>query len=71
MQAVCLSVMRLVTYCTEGSDNMDGKNAKRSDDVTDEIWMHVNKINRDMVQDYLENQAESDNPRFVSQLRYF
>ena len=33
------------------------QNAKRSDDVTDEMWEQVNKFNRDMVQDYLSNQT--------------
>ncbi len=37
---------------------MNGKNAARSDDITDEKWEKVNKFNRDMVQEYLENQAE-------------
>ncbi|WP_024348456.1 tyrosine-type recombinase/integrase [Lacrimispora indolis] len=31
--------------------------AKRSDDVTDEMWEQVNKFNRDMVSDYLSNQT--------------
>ena len=34
---------------------MDGKIAKRTDDVTDEEWATINKVNRDMVQDYLDN----------------
>ena len=33
------------------------QNAKRSDDVTDEMWEQVNKFNRDMVHDYLSNQT--------------
>lgn len=33
------------------------KNAKRSDEITDEMWEQVNKFNRDMVQDYLNNQT--------------
>lgn len=37
---------------------MDGKIAKRTDDVTDEEWATINKVNRDMVQDYLDNQSE-------------
>lgn len=37
---------------------MDGKNAKRSDEITDEMWQEVNEFNRNMVQEYLENQAE-------------
>lgn len=31
--------------------------AKRSDDITDEMWEQVNKFNRDMVSDYLSNQT--------------
>lgn len=31
--------------------------AKRSDEVTDEMWEQVNKFNRDMVDDYLNNQT--------------
>ena len=37
---------------------MDGKNAQRSSDITDEMWQEVCQFNRDMVQEYLENQAE-------------
>lgn len=37
---------------------MDTKIAQRSDDVTDEMWAEVNEFNRDMVKEYLENQAE-------------
>lgn len=37
---------------------MDGKIAKRSEDITDEMWECVNPFNRDMVQEYLDNQAE-------------
>ena len=37
---------------------MNGKNAKRSEDITDEMWDKVNPFNRDMVQEYLDNQAE-------------
>lgn len=37
---------------------MDGKNAKRSPDVTDEMWAEVCEFNRNMVQEYLENQAD-------------
>lgn len=31
--------------------------AKRSDEITDEMWSQVNKFNRDMVADYLSNQT--------------
>ena len=37
---------------------MDGKNAKRSEEITDEMWNEVLQFNRDMVQEYLDNQAE-------------
>ena len=37
---------------------MDGKNAKRSDDITPEMWATVNSENREMVEEYLANQAE-------------
>lgn len=37
---------------------LNGKNAKRSEDITDEMWDEVNPFNRDMVQEYLDNQAE-------------
>ncbi len=37
---------------------MDGKNAKRSDDITDEMWSEVLEFNRNMVQEYLDNQTE-------------
>ncbi len=32
--------------------------AKRSEDITDEIWNQVNEFNREMVQDYLDNQTD-------------
>ena len=34
-----------------------GKTAKHSDEVTDEMWNEVNPFNRDMVQEFLENQT--------------
>ena len=37
---------------------MDGKNAKRSEDITDEMWSEVLEFNRNMVQEYLDNQTE-------------
>ncbi len=37
---------------------MDSKIAQRSDDVTDEMWNEVCEFNRNMVQEYLDNQAE-------------
>lgn len=37
---------------------MNGKSADKSDEITDEMWLEVNVINRKMVQDYLDNQAE-------------
>ena len=36
---------------------MDEHIAKRSDEITDEMWETVNEFNRDMVEDYLENQS--------------
>lgn len=33
------------------------ENAKRSDEITEEMWEQVNKFNRDMVHDYLSNQT--------------
>ena len=42
----------------KGSEIMDGKNAKRSDEITDEMWTEVNEFNRNMVEEYLDNQAE-------------
>ena len=56
----------------KGSDCMDGKIAKRTDDVTDEEWATINKVNRDMVQDYLDNQSELSprtKPAYKSGLR--
>lgn len=37
---------------------MDGKIAKRSDEITDKMWSEVLEFNRNMVQEYLDNQAE-------------
>ena len=37
---------------------MDGKNTKRSDEITDEMWNEVLEFNRNMVKEYLDNQAE-------------
>lgn len=34
-----------------------GNVAKHSDEITDEMWDSVNKFNRDMVQEFLENQT--------------
>lgn len=36
---------------------MGEKIAKRSDEITDEMWETVNEFNRDMVDDYLSNQT--------------
>lgn len=35
-----------------------GVNAKRSEDITDEMWQQVNKFNRDLVDEYLESKVE-------------
>ena len=32
--------------------------AKRSEEITNEIWKQVNEFNREMVQDYLDNQTD-------------
>lgn len=48
--------------------------AKRSEDVTDEVWDQVNEFNREMVQDYLDNQADlslKTRPAYRSGLRIF
>lgn len=53
---------------------MDGKIADRSEEITDELWETVNKFNRDMVQDYLDNQADlsaKTRPAYRSGLRVF
>ena len=39
----------------------EAKNAKRSDEVTDEMWDEVNKFNRELVHDYLNNQTHLSN----------
>ena len=41
------------------------KNAKRSDEITDEMWAQVNKFNRDMVEDYLSNQTHLSNKSLI------
>ena len=38
---------------------LDGKIANRTDEITEEEWLEINKTNRDMVQDYLDNQYET------------
>ena len=35
-----------------------GITAKHSDAVTDEMWNQINKFNREMVDEYLENKVE-------------
>lgn len=37
---------------------LDGKIAARTEEITDEEWLTVNKYNREMVQDYLDNQSD-------------
>lgn len=37
---------------------LDGKIADRTDEITEEEWLEINKTNRDMVQDYLDNQSD-------------
>ncbi|WP_242858556.1 tyrosine-type recombinase/integrase [Robinsoniella peoriensis] len=53
---------------------LDGSNAKRSEDITDKIWNEVCEFNRDMVREYLENQAElsaKTRPAYESGLKIF
>ena len=45
------------------------KNAKRSDEITDEMWEQVNKFNRDMVEDYLSNQTHLSNKSLIGYTR--
>ena len=50
------------------------KIAGRTDDITDEEWLTINKFNRDMVQDYLDNQSDlsaKTRPAYKSGLRIF
>ena len=37
---------------------MEGKTAQHSEEITDEMWLEVNEFNRNMVEEYLENQTE-------------
>ena len=53
---------------------MDGKIANRTDEITEEEWLEINKTNRDMVQDYLDNQSDlsvKTLPAYRSGLRIF
>lgn len=53
---------------------MEEKIAKRSDEVTDEMWEEVSKFNRDMVNEYLENQTHlsaKSQIQYASALRIF
>lgn len=53
---------------------MDGKIAARIEEITDEEWLTVNKYNREMVQDYLDNQSDlsaKTRPAYKSGLRIF
>ena len=48
--------------------------AKRSDEITDEMWKEVNEFNRGMVQEYIDNQAElsvKTKTAYTSGLRIF
>lgn len=40
--------------------------AKRSDDITDEMWDKINKFNRDMVNDYLSNQTHLSSKSLIA-----
>ncbi len=53
---------------------LDGKIAQRTDEITEEEWLTVNEFNREMVQDYLDNQADlsvKTRPAYRSGLRVF
>ena len=53
---------------------LDGKIAARTEEITDEEWLTVNKYNREMVQDYLNNQSDlsaKTRPAYKSGLRIF
>lgn len=53
---------------------MGGKIAARTEEITDEEWLTVNKYNREMVQDYLDNQSDlsaKTRPAYKSGLRIF
>ena len=53
---------------------MDGKIADRSEEITEEEWLEVNEFNREMVQDYLDNQSDlslQTKPAYRSGLRIF
>ena len=53
---------------------MDGKIANRTDEITEDEWLEINKTNRDMVQDYLDNQSDlsvKTRPAYRSGLRIF
>lgn len=54
--------------------SLDNKIANRTDDITDAIWEQVNEFNREMVQDYLDNQADlsaKTRPAYRSGLKVF
>lgn len=64
----------LLLFILEGSEIMDGKIADRSEEITDEEWLEVNEFNREMVQDYLDNQSDlslQTKPAYKSGLRIF
>jgi len=53
---------------------LDGKIANRTDEITEDEWLEINKTNRDMVQDYLDNQSDlsvKTRPAYRSGLRIF
>lgn len=53
---------------------LDGKIAARTEEITDEEWLTVNRYNREMVQDYLDNQSDlsaKTRPAYKSGLRIF
>ncbi|HJF39361.1 MAG TPA: tyrosine-type recombinase/integrase [[Clostridium] spiroforme] len=53
---------------------MEGQIAQRSEEITDSMWENVNLFNRNMVQEYLDNQAElsvKTRSAYASGLRIF
>lgn len=53
---------------------MEGKVAQRSEEITEEMWNSVNQFNRDMVQEYIDNQAElsaKTKKAYISGLKIF
>ena len=65
---------RFLLIKNKEGDYLDGKIADRSEEITEEEWEQVNEFNREMVQDYLDNQADlsiKTKPAYRSGLRVF